>query len=73
MSIPERDVLLHDRRVIKLALRRLFLCPLDLSRAGLGADRFRAVGYGETQPKFANDTKENKRRNRRIEFAVLGG
>ncbi len=32
-----------------------------------------SVGYGEDKPAFANDTRENKRRNRRIEFAVIKG
>ena len=31
-----------------------------------------AEGYGETQPVMANDTEENRERNRRIEFRLLG-
>jgi outer membrane protein OmpA-like peptidoglycan-associated protein/polyisoprenoid-binding protein YceI len=40
-----------------------------------GADRTRLVtrGYGETAPVVANDTPENKSRNRRIEFLVIPG
>ncbi len=30
-----------------------------------------AQGYGETQPVMANDTEENRERNRRIEFRLL--
>jgi OmpA-OmpF porin, OOP family len=41
-----------------------------LVKAGLPADRFTAVGYGATQPIAANDTKEGKAQNRRIEFVV---
>ena len=41
-----------------------------LVRAGLPADRFKAVGYGSTQPVAANDTDEGKAQNRRIEFLV---
>ncbi len=33
--------------------------------------RLTVVGYGETKPKFANDTKENMERNRRVEFKIL--
>jgi len=35
---------------------------------GIPADRITAVGYGEEKPRVANDTAENKRLNRRIEF-----
>ena len=40
---------------------------------GSGVDQSRIVtrGYGETRPAFPNDSAENKRRNRRIEFAVV--
>jgi OOP family OmpA-OmpF porin len=41
-----------------------------LVKAGLPADRLRAVGYGSTQPIAANDTEEGKARNRRIDFVV---
>jgi outer membrane protein OmpA-like peptidoglycan-associated protein len=41
-----------------------------LSRAGFDAKRLRAVGYGRTKPVAANDTEENRAKNRRIEFAV---
>jgi outer membrane protein OmpA-like peptidoglycan-associated protein len=35
---------------------------------GIPADRITAIGYGEESPRVANDTSENKRMNRRIEF-----
>lgn len=41
-----------------------------LSEKGLAGERLTAVGYGEAQPKFPNDTAQNKSRNRRIEFAA---
>jgi OOP family OmpA-OmpF porin len=41
-----------------------------LVRAGLPADRFKAVGYGSQQPVASNDTDEGKAQNRRIEFVV---
>jgi outer membrane protein OmpA-like peptidoglycan-associated protein len=41
---------------------------------GQGADptRLRTRGYGETTPLVANDSPENKARNRRIVFSVVG-
>jgi len=41
-----------------------------LVKAGLPADRFRAVGYGSTQPVASNATDEGKAQNRRIDFLV---
>ncbi|MCB2094765.1 MAG: OmpA family protein [Rhodobacteraceae bacterium] len=40
---------------------------------GIDKSRFVTIGYGETRPVAPNDTSENKARNRRIEFAVVGG
>ena len=42
-----------------------------LSRAGVGADRLEAVGYGEAQPIASNATADGKAKNRRIAFTVL--
>jgi OOP family OmpA-OmpF porin len=41
-----------------------------LVKAGLPADRFKAMGYGSLQPVAGNDTDEGKAQNRRIEFVV---
>jgi OOP family OmpA-OmpF porin len=41
-----------------------------LVKAGLPADRFKAVGYGSTQPVATNETNEGKAQNRRIDFMV---
>jgi OOP family OmpA-OmpF porin len=41
-----------------------------LVKAGLPADRFKAVGHGSTQPLATNDTNEGKAQNRRIDFMV---
>ncbi|HEV7878806.1 OmpA family protein [Bradyrhizobium sp.] len=41
-----------------------------LVKAGLPADRFKAIGYGSLQPVAGNDTDEGKAQNRRIEFVV---
>ena len=34
-------------------------------------NRFVAKGYGESQPIVANDSEENKAKNRRVELKVL--
>ncbi|WP_284154779.1 OmpA family protein [Algicella marina] len=43
-----------------------------LTGKGIQAERLEVRGYGEGSPVVANDTPENKARNRRIEFKVVG-
>lgn len=38
---------------------------------GIEENRLESEGYGETKPVASNDTKENRRKNRRVEFEVL--
>jgi OmpA-OmpF porin, OOP family len=41
-----------------------------MTKAGLPAGRFTAIGYGSAQPVAGNDTENGKAKNRRIEFVV---
>jgi outer membrane protein OmpA-like peptidoglycan-associated protein len=36
----------------------------------VAADRLTIVGYGETMPKYDNDTEEGRAQNRRVEFLI---
>lgn len=59
---PERNKNLSERRAKAV---------YDyLAKAGVGAERLSAVGYGETRPVAPNDTAANRAKNRRIEFTV---
>jgi outer membrane protein OmpA-like peptidoglycan-associated protein len=42
-----------------------------LHESGVAADRITFKGYGETQPVAANDSDENRQKNRRIEWRIL--
>ena len=42
-----------------------------INSVGVSADRLKAVGFGELKPAFPNDTKENRAKNRRVEFTPL--
>jgi outer membrane protein OmpA-like peptidoglycan-associated protein len=42
-----------------------------LVRNGINAGRLVFKGYGETQPIAANDTEENRSKNRRTEFMII--
>jgi len=56
----------------KLSQRRAQSVVNYLIAHGIPKNRLVAKGYGELKPVAANDTDENKQKNRRTEFKVLG-
>lgn len=52
----------------KLSQRRADAVKAWLVSKGISADRITSVGYGEEHPRVPNDTEDNRRLNRRIEF-----
>lgn len=42
-----------------------------LTSQGIPADKFRAIGFGDTVPKVANDNAENRATNRRVDITFL--
>ena len=56
---------------LDLSRRRAERVKGYLVSKGLAADRFEAVGFGETQPIADNSTAEGKKKNRRTEFRSL--
>jgi len=59
-----------DDTNLQLSRRRAEAVSDYLKRAGVGAERMTAVGYGKTRPIASNDSEEGRARNRRIEFDV---
>ena len=53
-----------------LSARRAEAVAAYLSRAGIDGRRLKAVGFGRSKPIAANDTDENRAKNRRIDFVV---
>lgn len=61
-----------DRRLNQaLSENRAKVITTYLVRNGIAERRLRHNGYGDTKPAAPNDTEENKRKNRRVEFVVL--
>jgi len=52
----------------KLSQRRSDAVKAWLVAKGIPSERITSVGYGEEHPRVANDTEDNMRLNRRIEF-----
>ncbi len=42
-----------------------------LTSQGIAADKFRAIGFGDTVPLVANDNASNKAKNRRVDITFL--
>lgn len=53
-----------------LSKRRAQAVANYLRQNNVADSRIKTAAYGEGQPKFANDTEENKAKNRRVEFAI---
>ena len=60
----------NDDSNLKLSEKRAKTVVDYLTSKGIKADRMTAKGYGETQPLAANDTDENKAKNRRVQFKI---
>lgn len=55
----------------RLSERRAASVGAYLSAKGIPSERMNVVGYGESKPLVANTNRDNKARNRRIEFSVV--
>ena len=61
-----------DRRLNQtLSEHRAKIITNYLVRNGIAEKRLHYNGYGDTKPAAPNDSEENKRKNRRVEFIVL--
>ena len=60
-----------DAYNMKLSERRAQSVLAYLNEKGLPSERLVAKGYGETAPRVANDTDENRALNRRVELRIL--
>lgn len=51
--------------------RALSVLHYLVDRKGISPDRISAIGYGEYRPVAANDTREGRQLNRRVEIVIL--
>jgi cytochrome c oxidase subunit 2 len=57
----------------KLSEQRATEVVSYLTARGVAASRLHPVGYGEAKPLVPNDSPDNRAKNRRTEFTILGG
>lgn len=55
---------------MKLSKRRADAVVAYIKSRGVAGNRFKVEAFGETRPRFDNDTKENQAKNRRVEIGV---
>jgi outer membrane protein OmpA-like peptidoglycan-associated protein len=55
---------------MKLSQKRAEAVGAFLRAKGIEANRLTEKWYGESQPKYANDSEENRSKNRRVELAI---
>jgi outer membrane protein OmpA-like peptidoglycan-associated protein len=61
----------NDDYNLKLSERRAKAVAKYLKSHGVANSRFESIkGYGEANPRFPNDTKENQAKNRRVEIGI---
>ncbi len=59
-----------DNYNMKLSKRRADAVASYLKAQGVAGNRFKVEAFGETRPRFENDTKEGQAKNRRVEIGV---
>jgi len=60
----------NDDYNMKLSKRRADAVASYLKSKGVTSNRFKVEAFGETRPRFENDTKEGQSKNRRVEIGV---
>ncbi|MFZ1798957.1 MAG: OmpA family protein [Chitinophagaceae bacterium] len=76
---PETNILVEghtddtgtDEFNMQLSEKRAYAVSNYLEAEGVPQDRFTIKWYGENQPKYPNDSDENRIKNRRVELAIV--
>jgi OmpA-OmpF porin, OOP family len=58
----------YNQRLSELRARAVYNYFIN---NGIDKARLTVIGYGETKPKVPNDTRENREKNRRVEFKIM--
>jgi outer membrane protein OmpA-like peptidoglycan-associated protein len=60
----------NERSNQQLSMERAKSVVLFLAQQGIDQSRLSAMGYGSARPIAANDTEENRQKNRRVDLVV---
>ena len=65
------DSIASEKYNLALSQRRASSTKQALVNMGIDASRIKAIGYGESKPRVANDTAENRALNRRVTATIV--
>lgn len=79
VKYPETNILIEghtdntgtDEYNMNLSKQRAYAVSDYLAAKGVSSNRFDIKWYGETQPKYSNDTDSSRKLNRRVEVAIM--
>ena len=79
VKYPETNILIEghtdntgtDEYNMNLSKQRAYAVSDYLAGKGVSSSRFDIKWYGETQPKYSNDTDSSRKLNRRVEVAIM--
>lgn len=75
---PDTDIQIHGHSDSKgsekynqtLSVNRASTVSDYLISKSIAASRLKTIGYGESQPKYSNESEEGRSQNRRVEFVI---
>ncbi|MGE5383907.1 MAG: OmpA family protein [Omnitrophica WOR_2 bacterium] len=75
---PDTDIVIQghtdnkgtDKYNQTLSERRAYTVSNYLASHNIASSRLKTIGYGESQPKYSNDTESGRAQNRRVEFLI---
>ncbi|SDL36608.1 OmpA family protein [Catalinimonas alkaloidigena] len=56
---------------LQLSMKRVNRIQELMHQMGVPEDRVSVMGYGESQPKYDNNTEEGRQKNRRVDFKIF--
>ena len=60
-----------DEYNLQLSMKRVKRIEELMQQMGVPGDRVSVMGYGESQPKYDNNTEEGRQKNRRVDFKIF--
>jgi outer membrane protein OmpA-like peptidoglycan-associated protein len=81
VKYPETNIIIeghtdnsgNDDLNMSLSEKRAKAVSAFLISKGVAESRLTTKWYGESQPKYPNDTEENRQKNRRVELGIIAG
>ena len=60
-----------DSHNLQLSMKRVRQIETLMHEIGVSEEKVSVIGYGETMPKYDNQTEEGRQKNRRVDFKIF--